>query len=71
MLFARIATVATVFGVVLAEKSPQFETVPLSDEDVAKGLTEQVRTTTSQKWFTYGSTAADEMDGEAELLVFD
>lgn len=64
-----LAGLALALTVVLAEKPPQYETVPLSEEDVAKGLTEQVRTTTSQQWFTYGSSAADEMDGEAELLV--
>jgi hypothetical protein len=64
-----LAGLALALTAVLAEKPPQYETVPLSEEDVAKGLTEQVRTTTSQRWFTYGSSAADEMDGEAELLV--
>lgn len=44
-----------------------FEVVELSEEEKAQGLSVQVRQTSG--WFSYGSTIADELDGEAEIAA--
>jgi formylglycine-generating enzyme required for sulfatase activity len=45
-----------------------FEVVPLSDDETSKGLSEQVRQKKGS-WFTYGSSVADEIDGESEIYT--
>jgi hypothetical protein len=45
-----------------------FEVVPLTDEEKEKGLSEQVRQKKGS-WFTYGSSIADEIEGEAEVYT--
>jgi len=46
----------------------EFEVVPLSEDEIEKGLTEQVRQKKGS-WFTYGSSVADEIEGEAETYT--
>ena len=48
-----------------ASKKKAFEEAELSEAEVAKGLSPQVQQ--SSGWFTYGSSIADDVDGEAEV----
>jgi|MDSY01.1.fsa_nt_gb sulfatase modifying factor 1 len=48
-------------------RGPEFVEVELTEEEAAKGLSPQVRQ--SSGWFTFGSTIADEVDGEAEAYT--
>ena len=50
-----------------ASRKPAFEEAELSEAEVAKGLSPQVQQ--SSGWFTYGSSIADEVDGEAEVRM--
>jgi len=61
-----LVTLSLLVGFV-AGSGKGFEVVELSDEEKAKGLSVQVRQTSG--WFTYGSTIADELDGEAEIAA--
>eukprot|EP00614_Pseudopedinella_elastica_P024708 CAMPEP_0172645088 /NCGR_PEP_ID=MMETSP1068-20121228/239547_1 /TAXON_ID=35684 /ORGANISM="Pseudopedinella elastica, Strain CCMP716" /LENGTH=306 /DNA_ID=CAMNT_0013459313 /DNA_START=96 /DNA_END=1016 /DNA_ORIENTATION=- len=55
-------------GAARSKLAPEFEAAPLTDEEKAKGLTQQVRQL-SNSWFSFGSTIADEIDGEAEAYA--
>jgi len=65
MRVLRVAIALSTAAVATAAK--KFEEIPLSEDDVAKGLSPQVRVRGS--WFTYGSSIADEIDGEAEAYA--